>query len=315
MANNINWGKIYESTAWGSGVTNNNINWGEIYVDDAGGGGGAVTPILDDYANAVVGYSLRKLSSSYTGNAIQVTPDGSTFTDIGFDADGNLDTASLPSDSNLYVNKWYDQVGNKNLINTSFSSMPIIKSGGSVIEVNGKPSVSFATAKYMYIEGAISNQVDITSKNLTHIAVVDLNTDASLREYIATGSSSSNGRWEFRGTGIGNRLTYQSGGQAFYFYPPSGGWPISLYDPNIFIVTQGDVGGSVKFYQNANNPSTSGATVNGTGQHQFRTIAQPISTNVTTVSFSEYILFNVDYDSSVSDINTAVNDYYGTYTA
>ena len=40
MANNINWGKIYESTAWGSGVTDNNISWGKSYADLAGGGGG-----------------------------------------------------------------------------------------------------------------------------------------------------------------------------------------------------------------------------------------------------------------------------------
>ena len=58
MANNINWGKIYESTAWGSGVTNNNINWGKIYVDDAGGGGAAA--LLDTYSGALVG------SVSYT---------------------------------------------------------------------------------------------------------------------------------------------------------------------------------------------------------------------------------------------------------
>ena len=38
MANNINWGKIYESTAWGSGVTDNNISWGKSYADLAGGG-------------------------------------------------------------------------------------------------------------------------------------------------------------------------------------------------------------------------------------------------------------------------------------
>ena len=39
MSNNINWGKIYESTAWGSGVTDNNISWGKSYADLAGGGG------------------------------------------------------------------------------------------------------------------------------------------------------------------------------------------------------------------------------------------------------------------------------------
>jgi len=38
MANNINFGKIYDSTWWGVGVTSNNINWGKSYLDLAGGG-------------------------------------------------------------------------------------------------------------------------------------------------------------------------------------------------------------------------------------------------------------------------------------
>ena len=36
MANSINWGKIYESTYWGSGVADNTINWGKSYRDLAG---------------------------------------------------------------------------------------------------------------------------------------------------------------------------------------------------------------------------------------------------------------------------------------
>ena len=38
MANNINFGKIYDSTWWGVGVTSNTINWGKSYLDLAGGG-------------------------------------------------------------------------------------------------------------------------------------------------------------------------------------------------------------------------------------------------------------------------------------
>jgi len=36
MANNINWGKIYDSSWWGD-ITNS-INWGIIYKQDASGG-------------------------------------------------------------------------------------------------------------------------------------------------------------------------------------------------------------------------------------------------------------------------------------
>ncbi len=52
--------------------------------------------LLDIYPNAAVAYSLRKLRSSYTGAAIEVTR-SSDFTalDIGFDSSGELDTTTL----------------------------------------------------------------------------------------------------------------------------------------------------------------------------------------------------------------------------
>ena len=33
MANSINWGKIYNTTSWGVGVTTNTISWGKSYLD------------------------------------------------------------------------------------------------------------------------------------------------------------------------------------------------------------------------------------------------------------------------------------------
>ena len=307
MANTIDWGKIYETTNFGSGRTDNTIDWGITYKDL--GGGAATTPLLDDYANAVVGYSLRKLRSDYTGYAIRVTPDGATFTDIGFDGDGNLDTASLPSDSELLVSTWYDQVGTKNLVQTSIAAMPRIKISGSVVEVNGKPSVDFNQGRTMTISTSIANQVDITSKNLTQLMVIDSDADfgSSLREYFLMGGTSSNGRVYLNAA---NNFRVQSGGQTFSYtatYSPA------LNDPNIFVITHGDVGGNVKLYQNGTQPATNATTITGTGDHEMWRIAGTVSIHVSTVKFSEYVLWNVDYDSSASDLNTAVNNYYGTY--
>ena len=36
MSNTISWGKIYETTYWGNGVTDNTISWGKDYLDEAG---------------------------------------------------------------------------------------------------------------------------------------------------------------------------------------------------------------------------------------------------------------------------------------
>ena len=50
MANNINWGKIYETTWFGSGVLDNNISWGIVYADLTG----VVPVIVSDFSARVI---------------------------------------------------------------------------------------------------------------------------------------------------------------------------------------------------------------------------------------------------------------------
>jgi hypothetical protein len=54
--------------------------------------------LLDTYSGATAAYSLRKLKAAYTGFAVRVrrSSDNTTL-DVGFDANGNLDTTSLLS--------------------------------------------------------------------------------------------------------------------------------------------------------------------------------------------------------------------------
>ncbi|AWX82086.1 hypothetical protein DQB71_17085 [Klebsiella pneumoniae subsp. pneumoniae] len=64
----------------------------------------------------LIAISLRRVSPGYSGPAIRVRRSSdSAETDIGFDANGNLDTATMLSFSgsaSLYVSVWYDQSGN-----------------------------------------------------------------------------------------------------------------------------------------------------------------------------------------------------------
>ena len=145
MANNINWGKIYESTAWGSGVTDNNISWGKSYADLAGGGGTPFTGLLDTYSGAAAAYSLRQLSSTYSGNAIKVRRSSDNAEqDIAF-VNNELDTASLEtfaSGTDAFVTTWYDQSGSgNNATQTTASSQPKIVASGSVLLLNSKPAI------------------------------------------------------------------------------------------------------------------------------------------------------------------------------
>jgi hypothetical protein len=100
--------------------------------------------LLDLYPNATVAYSVRRLSSTYTGNLIRVRRSSdNTEQDIGYDSTNVLDTAALLAfvgASNGFVTTWYDQSGNaNNATQTAVLNQPQIVSSGSLLTVNSKP--------------------------------------------------------------------------------------------------------------------------------------------------------------------------------
>jgi hypothetical protein len=114
------------------------------------GGGGGFSGLLDEYSGAAAAYSLRQLSSTYSGDAIRVRRlSDNTETNIGF-VDNELDTTTLStfcSGTNGFVTTWYDQSGNGNdATQTTASNQPkIYDSSSGVIEENGKAAVLFNT--------------------------------------------------------------------------------------------------------------------------------------------------------------------------
>ena len=107
----------------------------------------AQTFLLDEYGTDIVlAYSLRKLSSTYAGDAIRVRESsGNTEADIGFDSNGNLDESALLShvgSNNGFIVTWYDQSGQGgNVQNATTSEQPQIVSSGTVLKSNGKPVI------------------------------------------------------------------------------------------------------------------------------------------------------------------------------
>ena len=92
-------------------------------------------------------YSLRKLRSAYTGNAIRVRRSSDNAEqDFGF-VNNVLDTASLLTfvgGNNGFVTTWYDQSGNgRNLVQSSGINQPKIVSSGALETVNSKPIITF----------------------------------------------------------------------------------------------------------------------------------------------------------------------------
>lgn len=121
--------------------------------------------ILDKTGNptstSLVAFSLRQLSTAYTGNAIQARRSSDNATqDIGFTTAGDLDTVALKvfvGSGDGYVSIWYDQSGNGyNATQTTIAIQPMIMSGGVINRDNGQPSVYTAGVNGFLSYGPIS---------------------------------------------------------------------------------------------------------------------------------------------------------------
>jgi hypothetical protein len=109
--------------------------------------------LLDQYSGAAGAYSLRKLRTAYTGNAIRVRrSNDNTEQDIGF-AGNDLDTASLKTfvgANSGFVTTWYDQSTNaRNATQTTAANQPRIVNAGTVKITNGKVSIEGDGSDYL----------------------------------------------------------------------------------------------------------------------------------------------------------------------
>lgn len=97
--------------------------------------------LLDTYSGAKFAYSLRNLSSSYSGPIVRVRRD----TDGGSGDNDEQDFSSSQISSGAlvsfvgsghdgFVTKWYDQSGNgEDLVNSSLTSQPFIVASGALV--------------------------------------------------------------------------------------------------------------------------------------------------------------------------------------
>ena len=101
-----------------------------------------------DYPDAAAAYSVRSLSNNAV-KCMRVRRTVSPFDeqDIGFDSNGDLDTAAIAAfggSDPLMVSAWYDQSGSgNNVTQGTAGSQPQIYDGAAVITENGRPALSF----------------------------------------------------------------------------------------------------------------------------------------------------------------------------
>jgi len=135
------------------------------------------TGLLDTYSGAAVGYSLRRLSGSYNGDAIIVRRSSDNVElAIGFDSNNVLDESALlthvGAGNDGYVTTWYDQSGNgNNAIQSADANQPKIVVSGSVsTDTDSKPAILFASGN-RFEASAVNLSQPITAFTLHNASV------------------------------------------------------------------------------------------------------------------------------------------------
>ncbi len=254
----------------------------------------AFVGLLDLYPNAAAAYSVRKLRTAYTGNAIRVRRSSDNAeSDIGFSG-ANLDESALTSfcsGTNGFVTTWYDQSGNaNNAINTTAANQPQIVSSGSVITQNSQPILKFS----------ILNQLNL---------LTNINRSGLDSSFFMT----------YKKSVVGNNVVLLSGGSSYLWLNYSstqyyGNTTVTDadFDTTNYMIAGAtmDYGVKLNWYKNniLEQTKTSGFQPNQEVNSIFDFIAQRIE------SFSnEIIIYSSDQELNATGIITNINSYYAIY--
>ncbi len=259
--------------------------------------------LLDTYTGATAAYSLRKLRTAYSGNAITVRRSSdNTSQNIGFDANGNLDTASLLSfvgAGNGFVSVWYDQSGNgNNAAQTTAGYQPQIVSAGAVLLINSKPSIKLDGVDDEFVLNS-----SINSNASTYQSFVGKRASSGDRLY-ALSNNAGNG-YIF---GLWNTNNYVLQGKTNFYQISS-----STDTTTSQLLLTGKVSsGIMSMFKNGNIiPSTQSAAtispfINSIGKYLS-------SLYPTKCSLQEIVFYNNDQTSNQTGIESNINSFYTIY--
>lgn len=266
--------------------------------------------LLDTFPNSEAAFSLRKLRESYSGNCIEVRNDSNVHLNIGF-VNNQLDTQSILThcgSGNGRISKWYDQSGYARVLSqTTVANQPLLVSNGSIITLNGRPTIQFNENQFLRT----------TSFNLAELSIFTVlnkytitSWGAYMRNVTASGSSfaivsSLNASWNSQAVQFINGSDVQTNTSARLGSKPL---PTGIYLENWIKSNL-----NTNLYENNNTISiTSGAT--GWGTNNTFTIGsinfQGDPSN-NKVDLSEMVIYNFDQTSNRSNINQNIIVNYG----
>lgn len=261
--------------------------------------------LLDDYIGAAAAYSLRKLRTAYSGDAIIVRRSSdNTSQSIGF-INNELDTTSLLSfvgSSNGFVTTWFDQSGNgRDLTQTTATDQPRIVNAGVLETLNGKPSIyNYGTTTTSGKKMTVSFGVTLSQPN----TIFNLGSNNFL----------TGGGYVMDGIAVSNRHII-SALSSTQMYMNAGSSLVLNYSPN---------SNTQRLLYNRFNTTSSSIAVNNGATSNGNAGTQPITGIIINASYTggnsstlnhqqEIIIWNADKSSDRTGISNNINSYYSTY--
>lgn len=256
--------------------------------------------LLDAYSGASAAYSLRRLSSTYTGNCIQVRRSSDqTVQDIGF-VNNVLDTASLLTfvgAGNGFVTTWYDQSGNaKNTTQTTAINQPRIVNAGSIDLVNSKPAI---------LADGINDNLTNTTLSLTNPTSI----------FTVVDKVGSGGNFGLFDVAFGLSGAFLLSGTGIYFYQngPSFSPQYTNNNQSLLVAKTATTGTNWELYGNNTTVTNGGQNIGsqiGTVINLFTRSPGNIQANM---YMQEFIVWGSDQMTNRAAIQTNINSFYTIY--
>lgn len=252
--------------------------------------------LLDSYSGAAAAYSLRKLSSSYSGNAIRVRRSSdNTEQDIGF-TNCDLDTASLKTfvgANSGYIVTWYDQSGSSNdATQSTANNQPQIMNSGVIYREGARPTIKY---------GGIDDALSLTS-------TLAVNVDFSVFGVQAR-SSTGNILFIFANSATGepyNALQFTDGKVYFTSNSSYVGGNDGLTGIKLFSSFRAS--STLTLFRNGS--SVTGLSGSVSGSTTYNRIGVRNGSNFANGNISEAIFYPSNKSSDRTSIESNINTYY-----
>ena len=268
------------------------------------------TGLLDTYGSAAAAYSVRRLSSSYTGACMRVREDGgNTETDIGFNSAGNLDVLAIRDhcgSNSGFIRYWYDQSGNAvDAGQATEVNQPQIYNGTAVITENGKPAVEFDGTNDNLDVGS---SITISTSDYQHFGVYRIdNSNTSNFVGVVRDNNAQNNHLLYSNTGSG----YMRTGLSNSFYSPTISTAIIPIAQSLLAI-QYDRDSNASFFIDATAAGTADISAKSASSLSMQPrIGGAGATETLNGTIQEFILWsNI---ANRTGIETDINTYFSIY--